>query len=157
MACAYIPPSNSSFFRQYDADLFFDFESQIHHYSQLGCVVLAGDMNARTSDRLDYIANDTLYSDLTNLLSNLFTYAPDFSLCHRINPDMTLNDYGYKLLSLCQSSGLRILNGRHPDNKANDYTFAGSRGLSVVDYLITPARVVPVYPFFLSIRLQHVF
>ena len=129
-------------------DLFLDFENQIHHFSQLGPVFIAGDTNARTSDRLDYIANDRLHGDLANLLSNLFAYASDATLCQRVNPDNTTNDYGYKLLSLCQSSGLRILNGRHPENKSNDFTFAGSRGLSVVDYLITSAEMFQFIPSF---------
>ncbi|CAG2215755.1 unnamed protein product [Mytilus edulis] len=37
-----------------------------------------------------------------------------------------------------RSTGLRILNGRHKDGLANDYTFCGSRGMIVVDYLLAP-------------------
>ena len=64
-------------------------------------------------------------------------------MCPRINPDPTVNDFGFKLLTLCKSSGLRILNGRHPDGNSNDFIFAGSRGLSVVDYIVTTPDIFP--------------
>ncbi|CAC5374325.1 unnamed protein product [Mytilus coruscus] len=52
----------------------------------------------------------------------------------RRNPDQGTNEYRVKLLNLCRSTGL--VNGRHTDGMANDFTFCGSRGMSVVDYLI---------------------
>lgn len=40
---------------------------------------------------------------------------------------------------MSESSGIRILNGRHKDKMDRDFTFMGSRGLSVVDYcLLSP-------------------
>ncbi|VDI13071.1 Hypothetical predicted protein [Mytilus galloprovincialis] len=62
----------------------------------------------------------------------------DNNLPVRRNPDQGTNEYGTKLLNLCRSTGLRIVNGRHKDGTANDFTFCGSRGMSVVDYLIVP-------------------
>ena len=143
IACTYLPPSTSSFHRHYDVDIFYDLENQIHHYSSLGKVILIGDMNARTSVRPDYIETDNLHGDLTQLLAPLLNYYSDVPLCPRINPDPTVNDFGFKLLTLCKSSGLRILNGRHPDGNSNDFTFAGSRGLSVVDYIVTTPDIFP--------------
>ena len=57
------------------------------------------------------------------------------------NPDKTVNEYGRKLWSLCKSSGLRILNGRHNHGFDRDYTFMGARGLSEVDYCISTPNV----------------
>lgn len=59
----------------------------------------------------------------------------------RVNPDEVVNDYGSKLLSLCKSSGLRILNGRHTDIMDRDYTVMGARVLSVDDYCISTPDV----------------
>ncbi|CAG2245999.1 unnamed protein product [Mytilus edulis] len=64
-------------------------------------------------------------------------YVAQFLIVRR-NPDQSTNEFGLKLLNLCRSTGLRILNGRHKDGLANDYTFCGSRGMSVVDYLLAP-------------------
>ena len=74
IACTYLPPSTSSFYRHYDVDIFYDLENQIHHYSSLGKVILIGDMNARTSVRPDYIETDNLHGDLTQLLAPLLNY-----------------------------------------------------------------------------------
>jgi hypothetical protein len=54
-----------------------------------------------------------------------------------MNPDKSRNEYGFKLLKLCKSTGLRILNGRHGSGFANDYTYCGATSLSVIDYLIS--------------------
>lgn len=49
---------------------------------------------------------------------------------------MVINDLGNKLLLLCKSSGLRILNGCYNLGMDKDYIFVGLRGMSVVDYVI---------------------
>ncbi|KAK3098000.1 hypothetical protein FSP39_015209 [Pinctada imbricata] len=134
IACVYLPPSNSNYFKHYDVDLFFDIENQIQYYSSLGKIILTGDFNARTSNLPDYIESDQLHGGLTRFLSAVFDYCSDESLELRKTSDLNTNDYGYKLLSLCRSSGLRILNGRVGDS--SEFTFAGGRGLSVIDYLI---------------------
>ncbi|KAK3092331.1 hypothetical protein FSP39_001376 [Pinctada imbricata] len=134
IACVYLPPSNSNYFKHYDVDLFFDIENQIQYYSSLGKIILTGDFNARTSNLPDYIESDQLHGGLTRFLSAVFDYCSDESLESRKTSDLNTNDYGYKLLSLCRSSGLRILNGRVGDS--SEFTFAGGRGLSVIDYLI---------------------
>ncbi|VDI41426.1 Hypothetical predicted protein [Mytilus galloprovincialis] len=69
-------------------------------------------------------------------VGDLFTYVADEALSCRNNPDAGTNDYGTKLLNLCKSSGLRIINGRHPDGLSNDFTYSGPRGMSVIDYLL---------------------
>ncbi|CAG2187071.1 unnamed protein product [Mytilus edulis] len=65
--------------------------------------------------------------------SQQFISAGDTNAPVRRNPDQRL-----KLLNLCRGTGLHILNGRHNDGLANDYTLCGSRGMSVVDYLLAP-------------------
>ena len=74
-------------------------------------------------------------------LGEVLFYGLDSSLPVRVNPDNVVNDYGNKLLTLCKSSGLRILNGRHSLGMDKDFTFVGPRGMSVVDYLISSPDV----------------
>lgn len=61
----------------------------------------------------------------------------DSDLSFRVNPDNNINDNGTKLLTMCKSFGIRILNGRHEDKMDRDSTFMESRGLSVVDYCLS--------------------
>ena len=134
IACVYIPPANSKFYAKYDCNIFNDLENQISYYKNIGKVAIVGDFNARTADRNDYIESDSTSEVVSNC--DLFTYIPD-----AIMPDRTnVNEYGLKLISMCKSSGLRIQNGRW--EKTHDFTFAGSRGRSVVDYLISQEGVL---------------
>ena len=101
----------------YMTNLFSDIEQQIYKYSDLGRIFLIGDSNARTGDKNDFISDDTLHNSLNEKLSNLLDYSSDQNelLLPKINPDTEVNDLGYKLINLCKSSGVRIVNGRHPD------------------------------------------
>ncbi|XP_056017143.1 uncharacterized protein LOC130053726 [Ostrea edulis] len=143
LACVYIPPSSSTFYQTYDCDVFSDLENHIVEYMSLGKVMLIGDTNARTSNSSDFILHDVLHNDVLRDLRELLFYGSDTQLQVRSNPDKVVNDLGNKLLSLCKSSGLRILNGRHHLGMDNDYTFVGPRGMSVVDYVITSPDVFP--------------
>ena len=151
LGCVYIPPCNSSFYKQYDCGIFMEFEMQISMFSSKGNVIVIGDFNARTSDKDDFITNDVIQNDIHREVSEILTYETDTVLPTRVNPDKTVNGYGRKLLSLCKSSGLRILNGRHNHGLDIGYTFMGARGLSVVDYCIsTPNAFHLIEKFIIS-------
>lgn len=69
----------------------------------------------------------------------------------RNNPHAETNDYGTKLLDLCKSSGLRIINKRHPDGLLNDFTYSGPRGMTVIGYLLAkPINIEKVLKFITS-------
>ena len=68
-------------------------------------------------------------------------YGLDSNLPVRVNPDNVVDDFGNKLLNLCKSSGLRIMNGCHSLGMDKDFTFVGPRGMSVVDYLLSSPGV----------------
>ena len=141
LACVYIPPSSSTFYQTYDCDIFADIENQIVEYMNVGKIMLIGDTNARTSNANDFILNDVLHDDVLRDLGEVLFYGLDSSLPVRVNPDNVVNYYGSKLLTLCKSSGLRILNGRHSLGMDKDFTFVGPRGMSVVDYLLSSPDV----------------
>ncbi|VDI17082.1 Hypothetical predicted protein [Mytilus galloprovincialis] len=123
----------------YNCDLFYDLLNSVEKYSsETSRVFLLGDMNARTAIVNDFIINDNVCGPIFDSFNHIFGYLSDTNLPVRRNPDQSTNEFGLKLLNLCRSTGLRILNGRHKDGLANDYTFCGSRGMSVVDYLLAP-------------------
>ena len=58
------------------------------------------------------------------------------SLCtnRRNSFDNELNNHGKRLLEICRSADLRILNGRVNGDSLGKATFHGRNGISVVDY-----------------------
>ena len=139
IACVYIPPVKSVYYKRYDCDLFTELEHSIELYSALGQVILIGDTNSRTATLDDYVRNDRIHDTLRHRLDDLFNYDIDIDLPKRINPDDNTNCFGPKLLNLCKASGLRIVNGRHKNGFSNGFTFYGANGMSVIDYLLMPS------------------
>ncbi|VDI64700.1 Hypothetical predicted protein [Mytilus galloprovincialis] len=137
--CVYLPPAYLNYYKMYNCDLFYDLLNSVEKYSsETSRVFLLGDMNARTAIVNDFIINDNVCGPIFDSFNHILGYLSDTNLPVRRNPDQSTNEFGLKLLNLCRSTGLRILNGRHKDGLANDYTFCGSRGMSVVDYLLAP-------------------
>ena len=65
-------------------------------------------------------------------------YIPD-DVLQRFSEDKGhTNNNGLLLLDFCKQTGLRIMNGRvGADKGLGKYTFVGSRGSSVVDYVLS--------------------
>jgi exonuclease III len=133
----YMSPASSTYFKKYDVDLYYELETQVAAYSTRGKVMVMGDLNSRTRTANDFITNDSLHHSVSERLGCIFAYDNDVCLPPRINPDKGHNEYGTRLINLCKATGLRILNGRHKDGFANDFTFNGAQGLSMIDYLLT--------------------
>ena len=70
-----------------------------------------GDFNARTAEIIDYISDDNLPQNIINS-STLLQYKNDAgSNCReRNNTDKVVNIFGRKLIDMCKSTGLKILN-----------------------------------------------
>ena len=130
----YIPPQCPSFYKIHNVKLFYVLETQIVQYSAV-ChhIFVIGDLNSRTGCMYDFVKNYMLHNSIIDRFGELFTYVADETLLNRENPDIATNDYGIKLINLCKSSGLRVLNGRHSDGLSSDYS--GPRSMSVIDYL----------------------
>ena len=143
VAFCYFPPENSTFYNNAnvtDIDLFQSLEDSISIYKDLGKVLFAaGDLNARTGIRDDFITNDSLSNSIDDLL-NVFNYEYDINIGPRRNMDKSINAYGRNLLSLCKSTGLRIVNGRHTGDPDGSYTFLSSNGTSTIDYVLVDAK-----------------
>ena len=80
----------------------------------------------------DYVVFDN-YANI-DLLSDDYEKDENFE---RFSKDNTVNVNGRKLLEFCRLNGLRVCNGRMgADQVVGQYTYVGSTGCSVVDYVI---------------------
>jgi len=125
---AYIPPTMSTVLN--DVDLFDMIENDYNHFSLEGDVYICGDLNARTSDLFDFFIFDRYVGQNLQI-------SDDVIIPNRFNLDKTVDAYGRKLLDLCISTGLLIVNGRHSYDQNGEFTFCSDRGSSTVDYLLT--------------------
>ena len=121
----YIPPSNSIYHDVYDVNIFYEIENDIAHYATEGTVALFGDMNSRTSCEIEMIENDKLSKETTDLISSFIEYDSEFDMALplRQSEDHDKNGNGSKLLNLCRTSGLIILNGRTRSDAQGACTF----------------------------------
>ena len=127
-----------------DIDCYEILLDQIASVSERGNVLIAGDMNGRTA-MLDesYLPNqfDTInfenVIDLENVIS-VDDFINNSMSVKRHNCDHSVNAYGRKLIELCQSADLAILNGRTGlDRGIGKFTFCNHKGPSTIDYVLS--------------------
>lgn len=129
LCAVYIPPSTSQY---YDANLFDVLENEISYFQSLAQVLICGDFNARTGKEIDYIpieGDDHIFSNITLYSQVVQTQRQSF--------DSIINASGTKLLRICKSLGVYIINGRFRGDSFGRFTFSSYLGCSVVDYSIT--------------------
>ena len=66
---------------------------------------------------------------------NIVDYSPDVDTAPRNGEDITVNQFGRKPLTLCKTTGSRILNGRHSGDRKGNITFYNANGTSLIDYV----------------------
>jgi exonuclease III len=148
-AFCYFPQENSIFYIRDNVEtgLFQRLEDTISLYKDCGKIIITGDLTARTGIRPDYREHDDLNMDLRNLLS-IFEYEFDSESRERRNTDKHVNSFGRNLLSICQSSNLRIVNGRHENDPQGSFTFCGANGTSLIDYVIVQKQYFDAIVYF---------
>ena len=115
--CCYLPPENSVWGR--DSDKFFShLTSELYTYSYADCIIICGDLNARTGCSQDIIPEI------------------DFEIAPRFNLDETVNSHGKSLIDFLKATKFSIINGRITPNKDN-FTYITTKGKSVVDYFLS--------------------
>jgi hypothetical protein len=107
---SYVWGEDSPVYNTINVDLFDILENDVSYYSELGSVFVTGDLNSRTSNKCDFIVYDSI-----NTVLDDFDYIPDHSSV-RASIDTIHNNHGIKLLDLCKSTTLRIVNGRIGDS-----------------------------------------
>ena len=147
----YIPPEGSVFYEKNDVDMFQCLEESISRYKTNDSrIYVAGDLNARTGERADHIENDSLHTDLSNLIAPFVEYTVEPECSKRKSMDTGINTFGRKLLNLCKSSGLRILNGRHKADPTGNITFYNATGKSLIDYVLVDSNRIDSVNLFSS-------
>ena len=104
-----------------------------------GCIIVCGDVNARTAEQDDYtrLADLQHFVDVPEEEAYLGADVPRRSNCDKAP---TSGTWGEELLELCRSTELLIVNGRTPGDHTGRYTFTSPQGQSVVDYFLVSAQ-----------------
>ena len=110
-------------------------------------LLICGDFNSRTGLEPDYVSFD----EAINVPVLPDDYETDAALV-RLSQDKNVNSNGRKLLDFCKLNGLRICNGRFGQDKGvGKYTYIGSTGSSVVDYVImSPSLIECLSKFYID-------
>ena len=98
-------------------------------------ILLMGDINARISNIIDYTITNN--KEIKNSL-----YVENHPKINRNNCDIHFNQEGIKLIDLCKSFDLMILNGRTSGDYWGNFThYNKNRGASTVDLSIASCKI----------------
>ena len=123
----YILPNSSKYFI---LEMFEDLENDIETFYSNGSILLMGDLNSRTgkySDSVSQEGNTMITNDQSHLSSGS---------TQRNSFDNNINNRSKRLLEICRSADLRVLNNRVSGDSLGRATFHGKAGISVVNYAI---------------------
>lgn len=130
----YIPHENSIIHTERTNDPFKILAEETAVYEKQGMIYYAGDFNSRTGEIMEeWELNDPI---LKLPSGDNIDNKDNYNISDRINTDRTVNNFGKKLIKLCNNLGLVILNGRKTGDSAGRLTFHGSMGNSTIDYAI---------------------
>ena len=143
----YIPPVNSSYSHGDEFDILCHDIIDLHAEYDLP-FLLIGDFNARSGTQKDYVSLDKHITENTNVpeeVNETFYNEVDMEnlgiLPQRANKDTKCDNNGRKLLDLCKSTGLVIVNGRIGCDKKIGSTTC--KGASTVDYVLASPTIFP--------------
>ena len=112
-------------------------QCELEKYKADSNICLIGDFNSHTGTLDDFIRNDDdKFTDVPTW------YNEDIDSKPRANQDIKVNDYGKKLVQLCQMSELRIANGRKLGDSHGNMTCHKYNGSSTVDYFIADSMLL---------------
>ena len=138
IAVVYLSPINSTYAKRLDYDVFDVLEQEIAKFSSKGQVIVMGDFNARTSTFPDCI------TDSARNVPILDSVMCDESYVCRKSQDSTMTNcsYGKRLIELCVSSGLKVVNGRIFGDPLGKFTCHKHNGSSLIDYVLADASTL---------------
>ena len=124
----YLAPSNSSYVKRNNLDILSILQRDVGKYSQMGDILICGDLNARTGTEIECTESD-LY------IPTSFDHV-DYLLSVRSSQDCIVNERGRDLIDFCVSQDLHCLNGRTVGDLSGKFTSFQYNGNSVVDYCL---------------------
>ena len=74
---SYIPHENNVYYDIYNVNVFYFISNDVDDFSKTGSVVIAGDLNSRIGNVLDYIEIDHVADLVLDIVSQVFTYDAD--------------------------------------------------------------------------------
>ena len=144
----YIPPENSNYFE--DDILLNIHNDMLQLQDENSKFVMVGDFNTRTSNLPD------VNNESGNQFINFQSLNSQVTI-KRNNFDGEVSKHGNRLLDLCKSTQLQIVNGRKQGNSLGRYTcFTPNGGVSTVDYCISDEIVFEIIKTF-AIKKQTIF
>ena len=156
----YLPPENSRFLNE---EYLADFENDIFEKcAQFKYVCLAGDTNGRTGQLPDFVPSDLHLNNVFDIDIESQEYFDKFTLLEnlsiplvRSSKDHKCNTNGLRLIQICRSNNLFILNGRlFRDKNLGSFTF---RDRSTIDYVIATAECFEMFTEFEVIETDPIF
>ena len=131
----YIPHEESVFHDQRALDPYNVIADESAAFQRKGMILYVGDFNSRTGVlREDWDHHKELQRGESEVMTMDSTGNTNIPL--RSNRDKEDNKFGNKLINLCETLGLVILNGRKTGDLSGQYTYHGSRGSSAIDYAV---------------------
>lgn len=138
VAFVYLPPQSSTYYHQVEGishdEHFMKLQQDIMMYQSKGKVMLMGDFNARTG----------LLNEWDLLDPHIQRHYDKQGMLDRRSKDPARNSSGKKLISLCEYTGMFMLNGRSRSDEHGLITFRAlhGKGQSVIDYAIVSRDMV---------------
>ena len=132
----YASAESSIFTKSLLYDLLQELEKDCAKYNAKGSILIAGDLNARTSTNCDSVDD---FSDKFSPINNIDHYINDGKGLPRQNMDpSSCDNRGEKMLNICKASHMRILNCRFNDKTGKLTRFPTKSGdsTSLIDYFI---------------------
>ena len=136
MSFIYLPPDRSPFYANTDATGIKLLENHLLKPEIMNLdakLIILGDLNAGVADRDDFVNDNYVVPSLQNYED----YLLDDINIKRNSCDKQVNKFGMDLLHFCKTYMIHIRNGRYgADKDAGHFTFTGTNGNSVIDYII---------------------
>ena len=140
----YIPPEDSVVHLDTNYDILEVLFEEVAKFSRLGYVGIAGDLNARTGNALEFLTGH--HVDVTDTISDRICVGSNdnapIQLPFRHNRDKVKNKFGSKLLEIIEAHNMVILNGRVMGDSFGEKTCFTHNGSSTVDYFILSEPLV---------------
>ena len=125
-----------------DYDIFQEVEKDILKYSREGNIILAGDLNAKTNIKSDFVSD---INDQHSPINEIETYPYDVPLPRENQDKHPVDSQGQRVLDLCKFTQTRILNGRIKGDRTGSFTrypLSLRETPSTLDYVITDIRIM---------------
>ena len=106
-------------------------------------VLVMGDLNGRTRTEEDFVRDN---SDKHSPITNIPFYTTDSEMTRKNRDNHAIDEQGKKILEICKSNSLRILNGRTMGDEFGTFTRYPKRKFenpSVIDYTLCGEALIP--------------